>query len=235
MSVNRKKLLYLEVAQQIKKDILSGRYPVGSYIPTERELEEMFAVSKITVRNAVEILSNEGYLEKKSGKGTTVLSNRLFNRLSKANSFSSILEKQHELKKELMEIDVVDVQNNATLFEAFGESATCLKRMYYLDGEPYITFEHYFPVMSIKHAINEIESNSLYKWLALKGFDVAHFSDRFYVVVDVDPMIRKILKLEDQPVLCRERHTENAEGEVVEISYGYYNTDAKAYQIDYEI
>ncbi|WZU00109.1 GntR family transcriptional regulator [Erysipelothrix sp. D19-032] len=97
--MNRKKLLYLEVAQQIKKDILSGRYPVGSYIPTERELEEMFVVSKITVRNAVEILSNEGYLEKKSGKGTTVLSNRLFNRLSKANSFSSILEKQRRVEK----------------------------------------------------------------------------------------------------------------------------------------
>ena len=64
--------LYIEVAESIKSAILNGVYPVGTQIPTENELEQTFNVSKITVRKAIEILSNEGYVEKKSGKGTTV-------------------------------------------------------------------------------------------------------------------------------------------------------------------
>ncbi|MDU1887944.1 MAG: winged helix-turn-helix domain-containing protein, partial [Enterococcus faecalis] len=53
--MRRKSVLYLEVADQIKEDILSGNYPVGTFLPTETELEEMFNVSKITIRRAIEM------------------------------------------------------------------------------------------------------------------------------------------------------------------------------------
>ena len=47
--MKRTRVLYLEVADKIKEDIFSGKYPVGSMLPTESELEELFQVSKITV------------------------------------------------------------------------------------------------------------------------------------------------------------------------------------------
>ncbi|QIK70013.1 GntR family transcriptional regulator [Erysipelothrix sp. HDW6C] len=233
--MKKKKLMYVEIAIQLKNDILAGKYPMGSYIPTERELEETFNVSKITVRNAVEILANEGYVEKKSGKGTIVISNRLFNKLSKAASFSSILEENHQLEKELIGIEIVPTDPNSKLRHTFGDEVTCLRRMYYLDGKPYITFEHYFPVMMIKNAINEIEQDSLYKWLDQKGYDVAKFQDKFYVVTKAKEYITKILATADTPLLCRERTTVDADGDVVEISYGYYDSTTMPYIIEYEI
>ena len=51
--MKRTRVLYLEVADKIKEDIFSGKYPVGSMLPTESELEELFQVSKITVRKAI--------------------------------------------------------------------------------------------------------------------------------------------------------------------------------------
>jgi len=48
-----KGLLYIEIAETLKKDILEGIYPVGTQIPTENELEVKFSVSKITVRKAI--------------------------------------------------------------------------------------------------------------------------------------------------------------------------------------
>lgn len=53
-----KGLLYIEIAETLKKDILAGIYPVGTQIPTENELEVKFSVSKITVRKAIEILAD---------------------------------------------------------------------------------------------------------------------------------------------------------------------------------
>ncbi|HBR81649.1 MAG TPA: GntR family transcriptional regulator, partial [Enterococcus sp.] len=99
--MKRTRVLYLEVADKIKEDIFSGKYPVGSMLPTESLLEELFQVSKITVRKAIELLASDEYVEKKSGRGTTVLSNRPYNRLSKAASFTQILKNsQYEVQKE---------------------------------------------------------------------------------------------------------------------------------------
>ena len=92
--MKRTRVLYLEVADKIKEDIFfrERRYPVGSMLPTENELEELFQVSKITVRKAIELLATDEYVEKKVVEGTTVLSNRPYNRLSKAESFTQILK-----------------------------------------------------------------------------------------------------------------------------------------------
>lgn len=48
--MKRKHILYRDVADKLKEDIMSGRYPIGSFLPTETELEATFNVSKITVR-----------------------------------------------------------------------------------------------------------------------------------------------------------------------------------------
>ena len=78
------KILYQKVAADLKRRILDGDYEVGGLIPSEGELERYYQVSKITIRKAVEVLVSEGYLEKKSGIGTRVISNDLFNKLTQS-------------------------------------------------------------------------------------------------------------------------------------------------------
>ncbi len=77
--------LYQQVMDDIRQDIESGRYRPNQKIPSEAELSEMYSVSRITIRRAVEELSNEGYLTKRQGKGTYVNRARL---VRKTLSFS---------------------------------------------------------------------------------------------------------------------------------------------------
>mgnify|MGYP003422710141 CR=1 FL=1 len=63
---------YVEVKRSIIQDINDEVFRVGEMIPSERELIELFDVSRITVRKAVSELENEGYLYKIQGKGTFV-------------------------------------------------------------------------------------------------------------------------------------------------------------------
>jgi len=64
--------LYLQLANRLKGRIDSGVYETGNCIPNETELCSEFAVSRITVRKAVQQLVDQGILEKHQGKGTYV-------------------------------------------------------------------------------------------------------------------------------------------------------------------
>lgn len=60
--------LYLQIAEEIRKDLFKLSY--GEQIPSESELMEQYNVSRGTVRQAVSVLVNSGYLYKMLGKGT---------------------------------------------------------------------------------------------------------------------------------------------------------------------
>ncbi len=63
---------YQVILEEIKSNILSGTYSVGNQIPTESALQEMYQVSRQTVRKAILELANEGFLRSEKGSGTYV-------------------------------------------------------------------------------------------------------------------------------------------------------------------
>src|SRR5665647_1400459 len=69
-----KVLKYTAVKRAIFEMINSGQYPVNSLIPSERELIEIYRVSRITVRKAIDDLVADGYMYRIQGKGTYVKS-----------------------------------------------------------------------------------------------------------------------------------------------------------------
>lgn len=92
MRVNRKNgPMYLQIKEILKDRILHGVYAIDTNIPSEPLLEEEFKVSKVTVRNAIKELVQEGYVEKKSGKGTRVIANGSIVKLSKGKRFTELL------------------------------------------------------------------------------------------------------------------------------------------------
>jgi DNA-binding transcriptional MocR family regulator len=64
--------MYLQVADQLRRQILSGELPAGHRLPSERKLAELVGVNRTTVLNAFEILKAEGLLEAAVGSGTVV-------------------------------------------------------------------------------------------------------------------------------------------------------------------
>lgn len=232
--MKRTRVLYLEVADKIKEDIFSGKYPVGTMLPTENELEELFQVSKITVRKAIELLAADEYVEKKSGRGTTVLSNRPYNRLSKAASFTQILKNsQYEVRKETLELKKIALKKDDPLYGYFGSHATRFKRLYYLNDEPYIYFIHYLPSEMIRVKRKEFDEESLYRLLTQKGEYIDVFSDDFSAVF-LSEEEQEILKTSAQIGIKRIRRSSNQQGEILEYSEAIYHTDLHPYHIDYK-
>ena len=67
---------YVQVARTLFDEIESGRYGVGSLLPTEFELCEQFGVSRFTVREAVKQLVQQGMVTRQPGVGSRVLAQR---------------------------------------------------------------------------------------------------------------------------------------------------------------
>src|SRR6476620_8852336 len=64
--------IYAQLVAHFREGILSGALPVGSRIPTELKLARDNRISRGTVRQALNILVNEGLLERTPGRGTYV-------------------------------------------------------------------------------------------------------------------------------------------------------------------
>lgn len=63
---------YQVLIDDIKNKILTGEYRAGEQIPTESTLQELYNVSRHTVRKSILELSNEGFLRSEKGSGTYV-------------------------------------------------------------------------------------------------------------------------------------------------------------------
>ena len=64
--------LYIQVASALRRRIETGQWQVGQQISTLEELEREFEVARVTVRQAVELLQNEGLVHRHQGRGTFV-------------------------------------------------------------------------------------------------------------------------------------------------------------------
>ncbi|MFF2875849.1 GntR family transcriptional regulator [Gottfriedia sp. NPDC057991] len=235
MSVNRKKgPLYLQIKEMIKDRILHGVYPIHTNIPSEPQLEEEFSVSKITIRNAIKELVQEGYLEKKSGKGTKVIANVTSAKLSKGKRFTEILvEEGHHITKKVLSIKKPEIIADSIPYSVFGDKYVQIERIYLLENEPYIHFTHFISIEVAEEEIEDIQISSLYRFLEENNIRLESFRDEFAVAIAPDHVC-EILNLEKgTTTLKRIRRSSDEDGNVLEISEGYYNTAKQNYVVTY--
>lgn len=89
---------YRRVYSELKREIKSGTYAPGMFLPTEAELEEIFGVSRTTVRKAISLLTLDGFLSVRQGRGTEVQEISTSQKLNQITSFSETLaQKGHKV------------------------------------------------------------------------------------------------------------------------------------------
>lgn len=101
----QKKSLAHEVADRIKKAIVSGRYGVDEKLPTEPELMKQFGVCRSTIREAVRMLANSGLLTVQQGIGTFV-ADSIDDRESLAERLNRAASEDIDEIRQLLEVQI---------------------------------------------------------------------------------------------------------------------------------
>jgi GntR family transcriptional repressor for pyruvate dehydrogenase complex len=70
----KKTRVYEDIVAQVKELIADGKLRPGDQLPSERELSEMFQVSRASLREAIRALESVGLIEIRQGEGTYIAS-----------------------------------------------------------------------------------------------------------------------------------------------------------------
>jgi len=97
----KKTRVYEEIVLKVKHMIEKGRLHSGDQLPSERELAEVFNVSRSSVREALRSLETQGYLESRQGDGTYIARQPLE---SLVNPLATVIFTEKDGQMELFEM-----------------------------------------------------------------------------------------------------------------------------------
>lgn len=182
--------LYEQVKESIKQKIERKEWKENSRVPSEAELMKIYDVSRVTVRNALALLVEEGYLEKKQGIGTFVSKPRIKKIIFHRSSFTQSCERGG-LKPgtELLKKEVIEGKNayRKNLQLPPNDKLVHIERLRFADGEP----------VSLEHMYFSYKEYGFLLWEELEGSVYSIIRDRLGIdLTEKNRKNRNILSVE---------------------------------------
>lgn len=151
--------LYQQISEEIRAKILSGELRSGERIQSEAELSELYSVSRVTVRRAIEELVGEGYLTSRQGKGTFVNQRKLERKVRQTSDVMSFTDLCAEMGMvagaRMQDRRVVPVgADEKEFFGASCKSLVFVSRIRTADGIPIMEEDNYFPLEGYEFLLN---------------------------------------------------------------------------------
>lgn len=180
--------LYIQLMRRLKEDMEQGKYPAHTKIPSENQLCALYGVSRVTVRKALSILEEEGFLQRHQGKGAYVAPPPIRRDLRHINSFhdACALTGSTAGAKVLSAMMRPPSPEDMAFFSlSEGEEVLEISRLRYCDQVPVMIEINRFPP-SYGFLLKEDLTTSLYAILSRHGVypstaehDISlHFADR---------------------------------------------------------
>lgn len=212
--------LHIQLKENLKQKIIKGEFK--GKIPSERELAERFSISRITVRQAISALVNEGILEKKQGSGT-------FISLKPIHDLLAVSDTTHVIKGlgiNLIKHGILDTPPNII---DLVQSPYCyfIQRLRLKDNIPIAIENQYYSVeLGRSLATFDLEKVILYDTLELQ-LNI-HLWEGEQVITSRHPSLEEA-KLLSIPagscLLVTERITNGKQGEFIEYYEGIFNSE----------
>ena len=178
--------LYYQLKEELRRKILSNEWEEGSKLPSEKEICEIFGVSRITVRKAIDELQDENYIVKKQGRGTFIQSRTIGQKLHKFYSFSEELSKLG-IKETTKVVTFKTILPGSTIRDALKleleEKVFWIKRIRFMDSKAYTIENSYIPIKMAPDLTGDlIQNNGLYKSLNIFNIFLDHAIETFSAI-----------------------------------------------------
>ncbi len=165
--------LYFQLKEWLMSQMAEGRFAPGDQLPTESALMQEFALSRGTVRQAINELAHEGRLYRLHGRGTFVSAPRVEHRM--AQVLTSLVEDMHEqaipFASKVLSRNAItgDGWLAGRLHVGPNDTVFFLERLGYAQSEPIVVTHTYIPAYLCPNLLDEDMTDcSLYKLLDAK-------------------------------------------------------------------
>jgi GntR family transcriptional regulator len=160
--------IYHQLEEYIKQQIENGSLEEESVIPSEREYAERFQISRMTVRQAINNLVSEGYLNRQKGRGTFVTKKKVEQELQGMTSFTEdMLSRGMNPSSILLSFQILPADKKTALALRIEETDSIykIKRIRLADGAPMALETAYIPVEIVPGLTEENSNLSLYQYI----------------------------------------------------------------------
>ena len=229
--------LYFQLQNKLLEKIKDGTYPQNKALPTEHELIQSYGVSRTTVRQAIDNLVKEGYIEKRRGVGTFVAEREKLNSwdLGSLKSFEEAFkESNHKIRTEALSIKAIKLDSK--LQQIFGDKEKEvyeLERVRFIDERPAMSIITFVPASIFSNMDRyDFSSVSLYKTMSEEyNINICYAEKEFRVVAEGREDAQKLKLKVGSPLQEVRTITYDDNNRVIEYSISRDSGDISTYKI----
>jgi len=226
--------LYRQVESVLREKILMGEFQNGTLLPSETQLCDLYNVSRITVRQALDELTRDGLISRVQGKGTIVRNpdRKPFNVTSTTGFKRSTSNETTKVHSEILSIDTI--ASDSTLLEAFHLSSVTrdssfvrIRRLRYVNDIPSVILTSFVrKEVGEKMLEYDLTTASFYELIeSIVGLKII-CNKCIFIPVTATPELCTLLKVRPGSAHFYYRGISYVEGDIpVELATGYYHGD----------
>ena len=238
--------LYISIKDDLLAKIKDGTYAEGDVIPSEVALAKAYGVSRPTVRQALHILANDGYLDRRKRRGTVVANPKTTRTHEEIPEFGqaasrgvrSFEDEISDSGKVVRTVPVVVKQEGASdevakvLHIEPGAGVYKLVRLRYVDEVPNVFMENYVPESLYPEFIDGVDFSRTRMYARMRELGRPVKLVRRHVdVIAADASISMLLDVSiGDPLFLFHTRGQDAQGNVVEYSVSTYRGNTNSFE-----
>jgi len=226
---------YIQLAALFRERIKAGKWPVGARLPTLEELVTECGVARATIRQAMDLLADEGLIERHRAKGTFVIrqpQEALW--CSVGTDWSGLLRPNYDSEMELLSDDANDpalqiVPQHASRAPGYRH----LRRLHMREGAPFMLADVYI-AETLRSRIDDeaVHSKTALRMLAETPGVTIRSATQILTIGAADPFTASLLKIPlNAPVGHLHREAIDADGQLILWVDSTYRGDVVRFEV----
>ena len=221
--------VYVQIRESLRAEIMRGALRRGEQLPPESELAARYNVSRMTIRESIEGLVDEGLLYRRQGVGTFVALPHLQRDHTRLTSFFDKAENEGiQARAKVLKLEVIPAKPKvAEALDLPAESLVIrVKTLRFADNVPITVHDAHVPQKLFPDLVNEnLETQHLWTIFEKCGYHVKRAIQRLEAREASREQAALMKIKEGAPVLFKERTVYADDGTPVEFTYCYNRGD----------
>ena len=223
------KPMYRQIADALREKINAGELKPGDALPTESSLQEAFSVSRVTVRQALKLLTEEQIIESIQGSGTYVKEERVNYDIYQLTGFyEKLADRNVDTHSEVSIFEVLkaDAKLAEKLNLSHDDKVWHVKRVRFIKQKPVNLEETWMPLALFPDLTWEVMENSKYHYVEqIKKLVIDRSEQELVPIMPSEEAIAALSLDPAKPILEKVSRGFLKDGRVFEYSRNVFNTD----------
>ena len=223
------KPMYRQIADALREKISAGELKPGDALPTESSLQEAFNVSRVTVRQALKLLTEEQIVESIQGSGTYVKEERVNYDIYQLTGFyEKLADRNVDTHSEVSIFEVLkaDARLAEKLNLSHDDKIWHVKRVRFIKQKPVNLEETWMPLALFPDLTWEVMENSKYHYVEqIKKLVIDRSEQELVPIMPSEEAIAALSLDPAKPILEKVSRGFLKDGRVFEYSRNVFNTD----------